>query len=116
MKLGLEVGMTTLERAYAIVERGGILLLKGPAGRTVLPKAGDETGRRAGRRRIRCPQCDWEPGRHDLWQCICLHRWNTFETRGVCPACGLEWPETQCRRCGRWSPHDDWYDEDGGPV
>jgi len=38
--------------------------------------------------------------------------WNTFDTRGVCPACGREWQETQCRRCDAWSRHEDWYVEE----
>ena len=59
--------------------------------------------------RIRCPACGWAPGRHDRWACTCLHVWNTFDTGGVCPACGREWAETQCPRCGSWSPHFDWY-------
>jgi len=39
------------------------------------------------------------------------NRWNTFETRGACPACGRAWRETQCR-CLAWSPHDEWYAEE----
>ena len=35
--------------------------------------------------------------------------------RGVCPACGREWRETQCRRCSAWSPHEDWYVDDSEP-
>jgi hypothetical protein len=62
-----------------------------------------------GRGRIRCPSCGWAPGRDDLWACTCLHLWNTFETGGVCPACGRQWAETQCPRCSSWSPHLDWY-------
>lgn len=60
--------------------------------------------------RIRCPKCRWEPSRDDQWQCSCLHLWNTFETRGVCPACGRKWADTQCPRCILWSPHEDWYE------
>jgi hypothetical protein len=41
--------------------------------------------------------------------CECLHVWNTFDTRGVCPACGHQWKETQCLRCQAWSPHEEWY-------
>ena len=62
--------------------------------------------------RIRCPKCGWEPGRDDLWACECGCVWNTFLTRGVCPGCGRAWRETQCRRCGEWSRHDDWYVEE----
>ena len=40
-------------------------------------------------------------------------RWregNTFDTRGVCPACLHQWTETQCLSCSRWSPHSGWYE------
>jgi hypothetical protein len=63
----------------------------------------------AGKPRIRCPKCAWEPSRHDVWMCLCLHVWNTFDTGGVCPSCGRQWTETQCQRCHEWSPHQDWY-------
>jgi hypothetical protein len=67
-----------------------------------------ERGRRA---RIRCPQCAWQPGRHDVWVCHCNTRWNTFETRGVCPGCSYAWRVTQCLKCEAFSPHEDWYTE-----
>jgi hypothetical protein len=59
--------------------------------------------------RIRCPKCGWRPTRQDRWSCSCLHAWNTFETRGKCPACGKQWSDTQCPRCHQWSPHEAWY-------
>lgn len=63
--------------------------------------------------RIRCPRCQWQPAPNDTWRCDpgCLHVWNTFETRGVCPACSKQWTQTACLRCHVWSPHDDWYEE-----
>ncbi|AKF08407.1 hypothetical protein DB32_005556 [Sandaracinus amylolyticus] len=61
--------------------------------------------------RIRCPKCRWEPRSHDRWQCECLHVWNTFDTRGRCPACAKQWRMTQCLRCHALSSHDDWYEE-----
>lgn len=60
-------------------------------------------------RGIRCPKCRWRPGRGARWQCSCLHVWNTFDTRGVCPACSYAWQDTQCLACGRWSAHEAWY-------
>lgn len=63
----------------------------------------------SGRGRIRCPGCKYRPHRRDQWLCDCGHEWNTFDTRGLCPACGKQWTETCCPRCGEWSPHDDWY-------
>ncbi len=62
-----------------------------------------------GEGRIRCPRCGWKPSREDRWQCSCLHVWNTFDTRGRCPACSKQWLDTQCRRCAEWSPHEAWY-------
>ena len=60
-------------------------------------------------RGIRCPKCKWQPGRRDRWQCVCSHIWNTFDTRGVCPACKHAWQDTQCLACHQWSPHEAWY-------
>ena len=91
-------------------------LLKGDPSRSVLPKTGREEGLRGGRRRIRCPHCGWEPGRHDRWSCVCLHVWNTFDTGGVCPGCGHAWTETQCLRCQAWSRHMDWYVDEDDPA
>lgn len=88
------------------------LLRKGGADRVRRPHTDTGTGRGAGRRRIRCPRCGWEPGRDDRWACTCLHAWNTFETGGVCPACGRSWSETQCPRCGAWSRHEEWYEDE----
>jgi len=61
--------------------------------------------------KIRCPKCAWEPARTDRWWCQpgCGHVWNTFETRGCCPACSRQWEQTVCLRCHQWSRHDDWY-------
>jgi len=89
-----------------------LLLLKGRPDRVRRPNSDSGTERRTGRRRIRCPRCGWEPGRHDRWACTCLHSWNTFDTGGVCPACGREWSETQCLRCNAWSRHADWYTDE----
>ena len=91
------------------------LFLKGDPDRVRAPETGDTPDHGQRRSRIRCPRCGWEPGRHDLWMCTCLHCWNTFDTRGVCPACGRKWAETQCRRCNEWSAHDDWYSDELGP-
>lgn len=62
--------------------------------------------------RIRCPACRWQPGKHDSWVCDpgCGNRWNTFATRGRCPACNKQWRETACLRCAAWSPHEEWYE------
>ncbi len=73
--------------------------------------------------RIRCPLCGWQPSRGDRWVCGlrlgpfvvlgCGHVWNTFDTRGRCPACGKQWTVTACHACHRLSPHEDWYERGG---
>ena len=62
--------------------------------------------------RIRCPKCRWRPRREDRWACEpdCAHVWNTFDTGGVCPKCGLAWEWTMCLACQRWSRHSEWYE------
>ena len=57
--------------------------------------------------RIRCPLCGWSPREEDKWFCTCGHEWNTFDTGTVCPACTLQWNETQCLSCRGWSPHSE---------
>jgi hypothetical protein len=58
---------------------------------------------------IRCPLCQWQPGKEVLWTCVCGHRWNTFSTGGKCPACSFNWQSTACPACGDSSPHSSWY-------
>jgi hypothetical protein len=68
---------------------------------------------------VACPKCDWRPDAQSLWQCTCGHQWNTFQTHGVCPACGKVWKMTACSRydgCGQWSDHEDWYHDDAAPT
>lgn len=69
--------------------------------------SGGSTGARD--RKIRCPKCAWMPRKSDQWSCACGHAWNTFDTRGICPACDAAWRDTQCLRCHAWSPHEAWY-------
>jgi hypothetical protein len=88
---------------------GALLTLKDRPDPVVVSENEDDGDLKQGRRRIRCPRCAWEPGRYDLWTCLCHHVWNTFDTGGLCPACGQQWSETQCPRCKEWSPHADWY-------
>ena len=89
-----------------------VLLFKGDPDRLRPPKTRSRAGGRAGRPRIRCPECAWEPQRGDRWSCECLHSWNTFDTGGVCPSCDRTWTETQCPKCHVWSRHLDWYADD----
>lgn len=67
-------------------------------------------------RKIRCPKCKWQVGKHDRWSCLCGHVWNTFDTHGTCPGCNVAWRDTQCLKCQAWSPHDEWYGDDDTPY
>jgi hypothetical protein len=62
--------------------------------------------------KIACPKCDFRPSQYVFWNCSCGHEWHPFATRGVCPECSKCWQDTQCPRCGIWSPHVDWYEKD----
>ncbi len=73
-------------------------------------------------RRVRCPQCQWNPSPSSRWSCLehrghpeyfhggCGTAWNTFQTRGRCPGCSYQWRFTVCLQCAQWSPHDEWYE------
>ena len=91
-------------------------LLKGDPDKLRPPKVTGRPGERTGAPRIRCPACGWEPKRDDLWMCVCLYSWNTFDTFGVCPSCDRRWTETQCPKCHVWSRHQDWYTGDNEPL
>src|SRR5258708_5567206 len=65
--------------------------------------------------RIRCPKCRWNPRPSDRWICHCGHTWNTFDTRGKCPACAFQWRHTMCLSCVQWSEHDAWYEKEDKP-
>lgn len=60
---------------------------------------------------ICCPKCRWKPRAKCEWSCKCSHKWNTFETRGLCPGCAYQWELTGCLQCGAMSPHLEWYVE-----
>lgn len=62
--------------------------------------------------KIECPKCGFSPSPSIFWKCSCGHKWHAFATRGVCPECSKVWQDTQCLRCGIWSPHEDWYHKD----
>ncbi len=76
------------------------------------PEKGSSAKKKDGTPKIRCPLCGWQPGTWDLWGCTCGCIWNTFDTRGLCPACGKQWTETQCLACHRLSKHEKWYARD----
>jgi TIR domain len=58
---------------------------------------------------VRCPDCGWVPDEDSHWQCYCGHSWNTFETRGQCPACERKYTTTQCLNCNNISGHARWW-------
>ena len=89
-----------------------LLLLRGDPDRVRPPRVDEDDRVRDGGSRIRCPRCGYEPSGSDRWFCTCLHSWNTFDTHGVCPACGRAWEQTCCPRCAVWSPHAEWYTEE----
>ena len=73
------------------------------------------------RSRIRCPHCLWQPNPSSRWVCWtvgppenfaggCGTRWNTFDTRGLCPGCSYQWRWTICLNCYEWALHEDWYE------
>ena len=84
---------------------------KATPSRHLTPKTRDDAGTRTRRPRIRCPHCAWEPRKSDRWACGCLHEWHTFDTGGVCPACGRLWVKTQCLKCLEWALHIEWYED-----
>lgn len=58
---------------------------------------------------IQCPNCEWKPDGGVYWACDCGHQWNTFETKGKCPACQKQWTETYCPGCSQMPLEKDWY-------
>ena len=59
--------------------------------------------------KIACPKCQWQPDGRSYWKCTCGHQWNTFETKGKCPECEVQWQDTYCPACSKPSAHNEWY-------
>ena len=56
-----------------------------------------------------CPSCKAVPRTGDLWKCgQCGNRFDTFQSKGVCPACGAQFPATRCMECGEAHPISEW--------
>ena len=100
------------------------LLKKGGGAPVFIPDIATLIGERDETVRIRCPLCGWSPDKSSVWLCEslgtpepyfggCGHMWNTFDTRGKCPACAHQWRWTSCLRCQGWSRHVDWYQKGG---
>jgi Zn-dependent protease len=58
---------------------------------------------------VACPACKTSPPIGDFWKCgHCGQPFDTFQTQGVCPHCGTQFPLTRCMDCGRESPLSEW--------
>lgn len=110
-----------------VLANGGLDLRRRQPGDPVYVRRPDTTpgGDATGTRRIRCPQCDWQPSESSRWSCVrvgppenysegCGTVWNTFETGGQCPGCQHVWEWTSCLACFTWSRHVEWYETDAG--
>lgn len=56
-----------------------------------------------------CPSCQSPPVLGPLWRCAKCHQaFDTFESHGICPHCGSDFPATQCIDCGGMFPFSAW--------
>jgi hypothetical protein len=56
-----------------------------------------------------CPSCKTAPPVGPFWACDqCRKRFDTFETRAVCPSCGAQFAATRCFDCGKQHPMSEW--------
>jgi len=56
-----------------------------------------------------CPVCKTAPPQGALWVCgKCRKPFDTFETQGVCPYCGVQYSATSCPECGTMRPFSEW--------
>jgi Zn-dependent protease len=56
-----------------------------------------------------CPSCGSAPPIGPFWACAQCHKpFDTFETHGVCPHCGAQFPLTSCVDCGIKNPMSGW--------
>jgi Zn-dependent protease len=57
-----------------------------------------------------CPACYAAPPSGPFWVCEeCHTRFDTFDSRGKCPACGMWYLETACPNCRQAHHIDRWY-------
>ena len=56
-----------------------------------------------------CPMCREHPPQGALWSCTCGARFDTFEARGACPACGRAFNTIMCPFCQQSTPLSLWY-------
>ena len=56
-----------------------------------------------------CPICKIAPPQGALWVCgKCRKPFDTFETQGLCPNCGVQYSVTSCPECGSLQPISEW--------
>jgi Zn-dependent protease len=56
-----------------------------------------------------CPACKNPPVVGDFWKCgRCGQSFDTFQTQGVCPHCGMQFSVTRCLNCGEAHPMSEW--------
>lgn len=56
-----------------------------------------------------CPSCKTSPPIGEFWKCgKCGREFDTFQTHGVCPQCGTQFPITKCIDCGEADPISEW--------
>jgi len=56
-----------------------------------------------------CPACKAAPPVGNVWKCgQCAQLFDTFQTQGVCPVCGAQFPVTRCMECGAARPISEW--------
>lgn len=57
----------------------------------------------------RCPNCQAHPLKGNFWNCgRCGTAFDTFESGGNCPSCGLNYDTTTCPECRRGYPMATW--------
>jgi Zn-dependent protease/RNA polymerase subunit RPABC4/transcription elongation factor Spt4 len=57
---------------------------------------------------VHCPSCGTAPPAAPLWRCPCGQRFDTFQARAACPACGRRFEVTSCPHCGVATPFEQW--------
>jgi len=56
-----------------------------------------------------CPVCKIAPPHGPFWVCgKCRKPFDTFETHGLCPNCGVEYAVTYCPECSSLRPMSEW--------
>jgi Zn-dependent protease len=95
LMLGLVAGFMVLQSFLALQQSRSVLHLLG------LPRHDG----------CACPHCAIGPPKGRYWVCEhCQTRFDTFDTRGKCPACGAWYLEPQCPHCRHSTHIDRWFE------